>query len=329
VAEDYGRRAQEMAQNAGDRSDLAWVLEVVGAYRLGVGQWAQAEDALSQAADIADRLGDQRRCEESLTLVPMVYYYQGAFARSEALFATSYASTRRSEDPQLHRLRLIGHGMATFRLGQMDATVGLLEAAAALPTTSEPMDRAAEIPHYGLLAVVHLRRGEEQLALQAAETAAQRIAQSRPTLNTFFEGCASVAEVYLALWEASHGQPPAERTVLAQRARHACQDLHRYAHVFPIGQPRAWLWQGLYEWLAGKPGKARKAWQQSLAAAERLAMPYEQGLAHYEIGRHARIPERQHHLACASAIFAQSGAADELARAETAATHAQPTTAKD
>ncbi len=143
------------------------------------------------------------------------------------------------------------------------------------------------------------------------------------------EGCASVAEVYLALWEASHGQPPAERTVLAQRARHACQDLHRYAHVFPIGQPRAWLWQGLYEWLAGKPGKARKAWQQSLAAAERLAMPYEQGLAHYEIGRHARIPERQHHLACASAIFAQSGAADELARAETAATHAQPTTAKD
>ena len=157
VAEAYGRRAQEMAQNAGGRSDVAWVLEVTGVYRLGVGQWAKAEDALSQAADIADRLGDQRRCEESLTLVPMVHYYQGAFARSAELFSRSYASTRRSDDPQLHRLRLIGHGMAAFRLGQMDTTVGLLEAAAALPTTSEPMDRAAEIPHYGLLAVVRLR----------------------------------------------------------------------------------------------------------------------------------------------------------------------------
>ena len=57
-------------------------------------------------------------------------------------------------------------------------------------------------------------------------------------------------------------------------------------HVVALGagQPRAWLWQGLYEWLAGKPGKARKAWHKSLAAAERLAMRYEQGLAHYEIG---------------------------------------------
>jgi hypothetical protein len=283
---------------------------------------------LSQAADIADRLGDQRRCEESLTLVPMVQYYQGAFARSAALFSRSYASTRRSDDPQLHRLRLIGHGMAAFRLGQMDTTVGLLEAAAALPTTSEPMDRAAEIPHYGLLAVVHLRSGADQLAVQAAETAAQRIAQSRPTLNTFFEGCASVAEVYLALWEANNGQPPAEPTLLAQRARRACHDLRQYAHVFPIGQPRAWLWQGLYEWLAGKPDKARKAWHKSLAAAEPLAMLYEQGLAHYAIGRHASLPERQHHLARACAIFAQLGTASELARAETATTQTEPTTAK-
>jgi len=102
--------------------ESAGLLEVTGVYRLGVGQWAKAEDALSQAADIADRLGDQRRCEESLTLVPMVYYYQGAFARSEQLFATSYASTRHSDDPQLHRLRLIGHGMAAFRLGAAPAT---------------------------------------------------------------------------------------------------------------------------------------------------------------------------------------------------------------
>lgn len=48
-------------------------------------------------------------------------------------------------------------------------------------------------------------------------------------------------------WEASYGQPLAERTILAQRARHACQGLRRYGRVFPVGQPRAWLWQGLYE----------------------------------------------------------------------------------
>ena len=329
VAEAYGRRAREMAENAGGQSELAWVLEVSGVYRLGVGQWALAEDALRQAAEIADRLGDQRRYDESLTLLPMVPYYQGAFARSAALFAASYASARRSNDPLFLRLGLIGQGMTALRLGQLDAAVAWLEAAAAVPRQHGPMDRLDEIPHYGLLGLARLRQGDEQLARQAAETAAQRIAQSRPSLATAFEGYASVAEVYLALWEASHDQPPAERTVLAQCARHACQELRRYAYVFPISQPRAWLWQGLYEWLAGKPGKARKAWHKSLAAAERLAMLYEQGLAHSEIGRHASAPERHLHLARACAIFAQLGAAYDLARAETAATHEETMTAKD
>ncbi|HEU5103603.1 MAG TPA: hypothetical protein VFU22_31520 [Roseiflexaceae bacterium] len=57
-------------------------------------------------------------------------------------------------------------------------------------------------------------------------------------------------------------------------------------------------------------------------------MLYDQGLTHYEIGRHGSMPERQHHLARACAIFAQLGTAYELARAEIAATHAEPTTAK-
>jgi len=125
--------------------------------------------------------------------------------------------------------------------------------------------------------------------------------------------------VYLALWEASHSHSPTERAALAQAARQACKALHGYARVFPIGQPRAWLWQGLYDWLAGQPRKAHKAWRKSLAAAERLEMPYDQGLAHYEIGRHATGLERQEHLARACAIFARLGAAYDLARAEAAA----------
>jgi hypothetical protein len=56
--------------------------------------------------------------------------------------------------------------------------------------------------------------------------------------------------------------------------------------VFPIGRPRALLWKGTLAWLSGKRRRAHTAWQESVAAAESLQMPYDQGLAHFEIGRH-------------------------------------------
>jgi tetratricopeptide (TPR) repeat protein len=135
-----------------------------------------------------------------------------------------------------------------------------------------------------------------------------------------------VAEVYLKLWEAEimeqemldqkQRRRSSPSSLLYAQSREACANLHQYARVFPIGQPRAWLWQGVYEWLSGHSRKAQQAWRKSLAAAQRLAMPYEQGLAHYEIGRHATAKERCKHLAQACNIFAQVGATYDLLKAQ-------------
>jgi hypothetical protein len=47
-------------------------------------------------------------------------------------------------------------------------------------------------------------------------------------------------------------------------------------------------------------------------------MPYEEGLAHYEIGRHllSGDPARQEHLAYAAEILARVGAAYDLGRVQ-------------
>ena len=107
------------------------------------------------------------------------------------------------------------------------------------------------------------------------------------------------------------------QATLAAEAQKACRSLRRYARRYPIGRPRAWLYQGWYDWLSGKARKARKAWRKSLAEAQASAMPYEEGLAHYEIGRHlpAGDPARQEHLSCAVEIFTRLGAAYNLTRA--------------
>ena len=141
------------------------------------------------------------------------------------------------------------------------------------------------------------------------------ISELQPRGPYTFYGYTGIAETYLTLWE---NAPADEATTLAKGASQANKGLKRFARVYTIGRPRAYLYQGWYEWLSGNRARAHKTWQQSVAAAERLAMPYEEGLAHYEIGRHREGAARQHHLARACEIFARLGASYDLSRAQAA-----------
>ena len=69
--------------------------------------------------------------------------------------------------------------------------------------------------------------------------------------------------------------------------------------------------QGTFDWLSDKPAKARKWWHKSLAEAERRGLRYDVGMTHWELGY--RLGERAH-LEKAEALFAEIGAAWDLAR---------------
>ena len=195
--------------------------------------------------------------------------------------------------------------------GRMDVAVLRLQEATELLAGRD--SRADEILTYGFLALACLRRHDQEHARLAARRAARLIAQSQPTAVHIFEGYASVAEVYLSLWEAGDH-------AAARPARQACAALRQYARTFPIARPRAWLYQGRAAHLSGHHRRGLAAWRKSLAAAERLAMPCEQGRAHYQIGRHlpAGDPAQQAHLTRADEIFADIGALYELDRVQAA-----------
>ena len=91
--------------------------------------------------------------------------------------------------------------------------------------------------------------------------------------------------------------------------------MKRFAGVFPVGRPRWAILEGRRSWLAGHRGRAFGLWRRALATAQQLDMPYEQGLAHYEIGRHldANDPDRAVHLQAAREILGGIQAARALA----------------
>lgn len=316
LAEAYGRRARETAQNVNQLDAQEHALRRTSIYYAGVGQWDKAQEFFEGAVAIADRLGNQRVKEEGLTLLGWVVYYRSQFVRSQELFTQVYDAAHRSDNTLYKARGLSGQALNALRLGQLDEVIALVQRS--LDLFTEDVDRIEETRVYAVLAVVSLYQGDPQSALQAAEKAGSLIAESGSTSAFILEGYAGVAEVYLTLWEANETSLVAERQDLARAAQQACAALRQFARRFSIGQPRTWLYQGWADWLAGQPGRAKKAWEKSLSIAARLSMPYEQGLAHYEIGRHldAQDPAWRIHLTRACEIFEQLGAAYDLARAQ-------------
>ncbi len=312
-ARSYAQRALAVAYELDDQALLGYVLARTSVYSVGIGEWADVRERIEQALAIQERMGDWRRWGESLVLLGRAEALQGQFIPSERRFGDLYVAAQRVGDSQQQIWGLIGQAMNLIRMGATERAMELLAQARPLLETSGT-NRVSEITMQGWLASGWLHQGQPNAARQSADAVAQLIIPSRPTVFATLDAFAAIAEVYLALWEA--GDSTHARAELAAAAARACKALHGYARTFPIGRPRAWLAQGLYQWLNGKTRLAHRAWLRSLADASRLAMPYDAGLAHFEIGRHLapHDPARQHHLGRAQTLFAELSAAYDFDR---------------
>jgi len=221
----------------------------------------------------------------------------------------------RRGDRQDQILGLQGQAMIQLRLGNIQKVFHLLKVMD-FETLSDEFT-IEKLWAYAILAQAKLYFGESQPAQEAAERALRMFAQSDPRIASAV-AYICVTEVLLALCEYWKREEAGSSEYLMSLARQACKALKRYARVFTISRSSSWLFQGLYDWLAGKPQKAWKAWKKSLVCSRKLGMPYEKGLAHYEIGRHSKEPKRREQLSLACEIFGKLGANYDLSRAKKA-----------
>ncbi|MBN1890721.1 MAG: AAA family ATPase [Thermoflexales bacterium] len=330
LAQVYRRLAQAAVLVCGSSSAQAYMLEYTAAYDTGLGRWEQAEASLEQARQIYERLGNWRGVGECLNWLALASYYHGDCSYHE-LAHHNWASiaeagvqvhalgTQRS-NLQLQTWGLNLQAMYAVQQGQYEPTIACLEAAWEL-LTHHNLERITAILNRAVLAVTYLRQGRLRAAREVVYNVGRLIQGSRPVWAVAFDGYAAMAQVYLAVWEAeqiAQSEGKDEGADVRARAQKACRDLHAFARVFPIGRPRAWLYQGWYEWLAGNRSKAGRLWRKSLGEGQKLDMPYEQGLALYELGRRASLPERTGQLQLACDFFRRSGAAYDLSQVEAA-----------
>jgi hypothetical protein len=165
---------------------------------------------------------------------------------------------------------------------------------------------------------VYWERGEPDRARQAAAQTAHILSQVSLNRAPNLDAILTVGEVALLRWEAAAPAPPADQAVFAHEVRQACAALRAFTRVFPIGQPYLAFFEGRAAWLLGRPRDAHRAWRAALTGARRLALPYEQGVIHYELARHLRAgdPARAAHLARAATLFRRLGARPDQARVD-------------
>jgi len=309
VARAYMRRAQaalDGLENASRLSGLGTALIPANLYALAVGDWQTCEHGCVQAMKICERLGDRVTWARNLSLLGYCAWFQGQVAHSLELITDFHQDALVNNHAQHQAMGLAGQVWYLFHGGQTAEAVAVAEGA--LPLFAKTTGtRIPESNTHALLAGAYLRQGQFSQARQAAETAGALIAHTPLPFYAHVFIYGQIADVYLALWEQEQRRDTKEAAESKALARQACRSMHRLARIFPIGQPGTLRRQGSYDWLEGKPDRARRAWQKSLAAAQKLAMPYEEAFAYYELGRHASGAERDANLARANEIFERLG----------------------
>jgi serine/threonine protein kinase/tetratricopeptide (TPR) repeat protein len=315
IAEVWLRRSQEMAEQVGTPIDVAYVLSRNAAASIGTARWEELESWGDRSISIASSLGDYRQLEEMCAVLTCANTCRGRYERAIDLTVRMEESARRRGATQTQLWGPVMRIGPMMRLGR--STEAVLLASSEMAQIEAHVDVASKIVFYGTLALAWLRQGNTEQAHRLATQTLQVLQSIKPVTFFLYPGIIAMNEVFLTLWERSAASSP-EREQLAKQARAGIQILRTFAMILPFARSFSRLCRGSEAWLSGRPAVARQAWLQALVEAENHKMPFEEGRARYELGRHLDLqdPTRRPHLLRARALFSELHMPDEIARVQ-------------
>lgn len=293
----YRDRAHAMGRDVKDLPALSYSLAGCAVYELGAARWEDGSKSLQEAIEIDALIGDMRHLDESKSLLSIVLFHQGEFkyGMDTSAEVLERAQSRKDVIPQVwsHTLR----AEVILRQSKPHTLDGAItEYELILKLLEQNIDLASQIRATGALAFAYWRKGDTVRALDLA-TATAKMTTGNPTAPYSIEGYAGAAEVFLHAWQNGDSR-------YRSAAQKACKAMKKFAGVFPLGQPRLKLHQGMFHLLDGRPEAAHLSWEDALAEAEKLKMPYEKARAHLYLGQHIlRGEDKAKALTCALEIF--------------------------
>jgi class 3 adenylate cyclase/tetratricopeptide (TPR) repeat protein len=307
LARRYHDRAVALSSTLEDATVIGSAHHFMGHHQFLLGDWDSALLSLRRSSASYRSGGLLREWAAAEALIAQLLNSRGEFALT---LERSRELLRVGEDAADSQMTLWGLNVQ----GTAERGLGRLEAAEA--TSRSALELSRSVPDYASLAVAaanlglcHLRRGDPMSAFSVLEETS-RLGDERRSRGfeiTFARNALAVAHLDAA--ERTSGD---ERSRALASAQRACRAALRKGRAFRGALPGALRNQGTWAWLNGRPERARRWWEQSVAVAVELGSRYEVALTWAEMGR--RLGDRES-LERATGVFAEIGAELDLAAA--------------
>jgi tetratricopeptide (TPR) repeat protein len=268
----YFERARRIAAEAHDTSELAVALYTEAVYHVGEGRFTEGRAAGERALQLLGQNGNPQEIETVLTILAHVDCWQGDYAGSRAHCERLAALARARANLQHEAWGYYAGARSLLREGRLDEAVPQLSRARELLRGQS--DRASEIICCGLWALAELERGHFAEAERLADETSTLVGAVPPVVFSVGDGFAALCQVYLGLRERCGDSPR-----LRRRSRAAFAALRRFALVFPIGRPAAYLCSARLAALEGKPRRRAQLYARAYEIASGLGMPFEAAAA--------------------------------------------------
>ena len=310
VARIYKRLALSTIEKQNRDTIKAPVLLKLGTYDMVKGQWMSAEGFIERAATLFDKVGDKRGWEDTQYMIGFLSYFKGEFWRGAEVFDGLALSAQRINHTDHRVVGLTGYALHLLALDKLRLATSQMQQAKPL-WTHEYVQPVTRFFSQSVFALVTLRSGHYPNARTAADEALALLQDDfRPLAHGVLFGVLALAEVYLTLWELKQS---ADNLAPALDQLHAA--LHRLAKHYPAAQPYQLLYDGHHAWIQGKSARAHQLWHKAHKASNKLALPYAEAIAHYNIAIHSdNAATRTAHLAQAQTLFESLKAAYYLDR---------------
>ncbi len=308
MADRYFAESRRLATAANDIAGLATLDYASLLHYVGICDWERAAVVAKEARTLGWACGDPQVIEHVEADYALFEFYRGDIEQAGKTYASLLELARKRSNVQHETWGLVGHARSLIILGKLDEALERLAVARKLLEGRN--DQFAEIIAHAYSASAFLHANQLDAAVDAADTAYTLASASSPSLFESLRGFSIPAEVYLDVWARMRNSDPVEVERMRRAVKTLVRTMRKYASRTPLVLPTALRIEGIAECLEGNLRRGASLLRKSAATAARLGLPLDEGIALYELTRHAVLDPRERAASRERAreIFASIGA---------------------
>ncbi len=307
LADHYFAEGRRVAMAANDVAGLAAIAQASLLHYTATCDWKRGAAALEESRTLTRLSGDLQLMALAETACGRYEFYTGAIEKSVETFRDLIEVARKRANAQHEAWACLGGARGLTAMGRLDdARKHLSRARLLLEGKDDPLTR---VVLHAFSASTLLHQNELDAAVEEADNAYVALSKTRPPFFEMLRGFSVPAEVYLEVWARARHRDDLEVERMRRAVRTLLRKLRGYTSRAPILLPTTLRIDGIAQCLGGSQRRGASLLRDSAAAASRLGLALDEGIALYELMRHTILDPRER-ASCrdrARAVFTKIG----------------------